>query len=186
MQKNEIILTNHQLLLVQSTDYPITKHAIIIQITQLLNELGKHLQYNIDKINLSNCPYKITKGENHELLPYVVLDYPKINTKEFPILLRTMFWWGKYFSFNLFIHQNIASKKLKNCQLPPNTNMLMQNNIWQQNISRRYYKPICNSDEIEPVKSGYIKLSKTIPIANYENLLELSEIYLEWLRVLCP
>ena len=46
---------------------------------------------------------KISKGENYLGLPYAILDYPAIFKKENVFAIRTMFWWGNFFSITLHI-----------------------------------------------------------------------------------
>ena len=51
---------------------------------------------------------KITRGENYQLLPYVILDYPRCFQKEQVFAIRTMFWWGKGISITLHVSGNVA------------------------------------------------------------------------------
>jgi hypothetical protein len=50
---------------------------------------------------IGRIPPKISRGENYKGLPYVVLDYPRCFGKEDVFAIRTLFWWGKYFSVTL-------------------------------------------------------------------------------------
>lgn len=51
---------------------------------------------------LSSSP-KISRGENYRGLPYVVLDYPRIAKGEDLFFIRSLFWWGNFFSSTLQI-----------------------------------------------------------------------------------
>ncbi len=46
---------------------------------------------------------KISKGENYRGLPWVVLDHPRLFTKRDIFAIRTLFWWGNYFSVTLHL-----------------------------------------------------------------------------------
>ncbi len=46
---------------------------------------------------------KISKGENYNGLPYLILDYPAMFSKENIFAVRTMFWWGNFFSTSLHL-----------------------------------------------------------------------------------
>jgi hypothetical protein len=46
---------------------------------------------------------KISRGENYMGLPYLVLDYPRIFEKDHTSAIRTMFWWGNFFSITLHL-----------------------------------------------------------------------------------
>ncbi|HEY4291325.1 MAG TPA: hypothetical protein VGN00_29690 [Puia sp.] len=45
---------------------------------------------------------KISKGENYQGLPYVMLDYPRLFGREDVLAIRTFFWWGH--SFSVTVH----------------------------------------------------------------------------------
>jgi len=46
---------------------------------------------------------KISRGENHKGLPYVVLDYPRLLTAGNTVHVRLLFWWGHYFGLSLHL-----------------------------------------------------------------------------------
>src|SRR5258706_1001549 len=46
---------------------------------------------------------KISKGENYKGLPWMVLDYPRAFGREDVLAIRTLFWWGHYFSVTLHL-----------------------------------------------------------------------------------
>jgi len=53
-------------------------------------------------VRVTTTSGKISKGENYLNSPYIVLDYPRLFSKEDIFAYRTIFWWGHYFS-NAFI-----------------------------------------------------------------------------------
>ncbi|MEI9808974.1 MAG: hypothetical protein WDO16_14545 [Bacteroidota bacterium] len=53
---------------------------------------------------------KISKGENYKGLPYLVLDYPRYFEKDNHFAVRSMFWWGNFFSSTLHL-SGIYKKK---------------------------------------------------------------------------
>src|SRR5690606_37500006 len=46
------------------------------------------------------------RGENYKGLPYVVLDYPRLMTKDEILNIRLLFWWGHYYSISLHLAGN--------------------------------------------------------------------------------
>lgn len=44
---------------------------------------------------------KIARGENYRQLPYVMADYPRVFSSTDTIAVRTLFWWGNFFSTSL-------------------------------------------------------------------------------------
>ncbi len=57
---------------------------------------------------------KISKGEQLNGLPYMILDYPRFKQGDDLLLFRTMFWWGHYFSVTLHLQGDIASRAFAN------------------------------------------------------------------------
>jgi hypothetical protein len=46
---------------------------------------------------------KISRGENYQGLPWVMLDYPRFFGREDIFAIRTLFWWGHTFSVTLHL-----------------------------------------------------------------------------------
>ena len=182
MQKSAIKLTNHQLKLVSDPAYPLTKIEVMERLTTLLHACAAQLRENkltIGNTQLFECEYKISKGENYKGLPYLVLDYPKITSKKFPVLLRTMFWWGKYFSLNIFLHDNlkvqIRDHSFNNANFS-DLKLLVSSNIWEQDLAKEDYMQF-SKDAMLLKESDYLKMSKAIPIESYHELIEQMKFY---------
>lgn len=95
--------------LVNNREWILTKHTII-------QKVGELLAGQVDVINsefihpltatipeLAACRPKISKGENYQGLPYMILDHPALFSKTDVFALRTMFWWGNFFSITLHL-----------------------------------------------------------------------------------
>jgi hypothetical protein len=188
MQNNGNKLTNQQLKFAETADYPRIKHEVIQFFISQFQGLGVHLQSSIQHPLISTSEYKITKGENLELMPYVVLDYPRISNAEFPILTRTIFWWGNHISFNLLIHKsNINVIVNDNILLPEKTFLLTSSDIWNQQIGGENFEQVNKfSAEKVSAESTHIKLAHAIEINAHDRLLQESIIYNKWLETLCP
>lgn len=110
MQNNAIKFTLYEKQIIQDVNFLIAKrHAMqkVEDIFALLQQqLTKEETYILRLENALNLAFqgaKISKGENYKGLPYVVLDYPKYIIGEHIFLFRSMFWWGNFFSFSLFL-----------------------------------------------------------------------------------
>jgi hypothetical protein len=95
--------------LVKNKEWILTKHSIINKVYKLfgeLNEIYKQVSEQEETFLhefCKNASGKISKGENYEGLPYVMLDYPALFSRENIFAIRTMFWWGNFFSITLHI-----------------------------------------------------------------------------------
>jgi hypothetical protein len=75
-----------------------------IELFAAVAEKQKNYVNAIPFINeLGSPPPKISRGEQYKGLPYLMLDYPRIFTKDDVFAIRTMLWWGKYFSVTLHL-----------------------------------------------------------------------------------
>lgn len=102
MSGTKIQLSSFETELVQNSEWILTKRGIIDKVYLLFGNLSQQYVPLIDKTDLplaiKSSTAKISKGENYHGLPYVVLDYPRVFDKENTFAVRTLFWWGNYFS----------------------------------------------------------------------------------------
>lgn len=103
----KIALSDKELELVCNSEWILTKHAIIQKVYQVFGALQpgyeKLLKANREQLPAAvfTASAKIARGENYRQLPYVILDYPRCFQKEDTIAIRTLFWWGNFFSVSL-------------------------------------------------------------------------------------
>jgi len=96
----------------------LTKNSIIAKAVALFAGLSEQWKPAVHALVPSEP--KISRGENYKGMPWVVLDYPRSFGKEDIFAIRTMFWWGHYFSVTLHL-----KGKFKQLYLP----------VIQQNIA---------------------------------------------------
>lgn len=102
--RQEISISAKEMDYMEDVDFLLTRHKINRKINRLLLQCESDLKHYL---NTRRVPFpkgvksragKIAKGENYQQLPYYMLDYPRHFSRESIFALRTMFWWGKYFS----------------------------------------------------------------------------------------
>jgi hypothetical protein len=107
MDKAKIRLSQEEAELVVNAEWILTKNAILVKASHLLGELQSgqqaYLQSHLPVLppEVMQVSAKISKGENYKGLPYLVLDYPRYFEKENQFAIRSMFWWGNFFSITL-------------------------------------------------------------------------------------
>ena len=108
MDRAKIQLSPEELELVQNAEWLLTKNRIIEKVYEMFGLLID----NIRKLSqdqpvlfpeIFTISPKISKGENYLGLPYVMLDYPRYFGKTDTMAIRTMFWWGNFFSVTLHL-----------------------------------------------------------------------------------
>lgn len=119
---------------------------------------------------------KIARGENLKGLPYVVLDFPRLFEQENIFAFRTMFWWGNYFSFTLHL-KGIALRQFRKhllanlaVQQPRPLLVYLGENEWEHDLADAGYAPYKPEHNQLLRKRDVIKLSRKIPVNDFEKL----------------
>ena len=121
MNPAKIRLSQTEMQLVTNAELILTKNAILKKVSQLLGNLQvKQQQYvTLQAMQLpgkvTGTIPKISKGEQYQGLPYLILDYPRLFEHENIFAVRTMFWWGHFFSVTLHlsgIYKEASEEKL--------------------------------------------------------------------------
>src|SRR6186713_20977 len=112
---------------------------------------------------------KISRGENYKGLPWLVLDNPRYFQHNNIFAIRTMFWWGNFFSITLHVSGNNKNDLLKN--LTDNVSLLVKNDFyiytgikeWEHDIDPGSYRKLSaiNEDELQKIFSAnsFLKLA---------------------------
>ncbi len=167
--------------LVNNTEWILTKQQIINKVYLLLGELHETyttiLQEEKSLISLFNegKSGKISKGENYLGLPYAILDYPAIFKKENVFAIRTMFWWGNFFSITLHLSGRERMQQNNIPQLIRNLREMdflfcINKKEWEHNFDKDNYLPAneISSDLFTQISSGnFLKVSKKIDLKKW-------------------
>lgn len=112
---------------------------------------------------------RISKGENHQSYPWVVLDFPAKFSRESIFCVRNMFWFGHYFSTSLILSgtamQPFIDNFFKNYQSLYRQDICfsMHTDPWKHEVAGPYYVLLDTLDESnmrrQADRSGYVKLS---------------------------
>ena len=185
MSNAKIRLSQKEKELVIDADFILTKNAILEKVKLFLLELQDkqqsflhHPQLFTGDNELIRSP-KISKGENYKGLPYLILDYPRIFKAENIFAIRTMFWWGRFFSITL--HLSGDYKKKSEEKILASHALLSQqdffycvsDNQWEHDFEPGNYLPIGAISKADLEKSifekFFIKLAIKIPINQWDD-----------------
>ncbi|MES1160358.1 MAG: hypothetical protein ABUM51_06365 [Bacteroidota bacterium] len=131
---------------------------------------------------------KISRGENYKGLPWVVLDYPRAFGKEDVLAIRTLFWWGHYFSVTLHL-----KGKYKDLFLPVIRQhlIILEQAGFYVGTSDDEWRHELDSDNYQPLQAGmdttileertFLKLSAKCGLDRWD---EADSVLLELYRIL--
>ena len=186
MNPAKIRLSATELELVTNADWILTKNGIIQKVKNMLEALQAEQQDYLakEKINfpaeLINPLPKISKGENYKGLPYLVLDHPRYFDKENVFAVRTLFWWGNFFSTSL--HLSGSCKELFQQQVTGAFPRFASNDFflcindeqWEHHFEKDNYKPVreITKEEFEHLlaRKSFIKLAQKNPLQHWDEI----------------
>ncbi len=177
----KIHLSKYETEVIKDVDWILTKHAIIEKICSFFGEMHEVYKTisNNEKRFLSEFHLikngKISKGENYMGLPYVILDYPAMFKRDNIFAIRTMFWWGNFFSITLHIS---GKERVHNINFPNLLSLLQEKDFlvcinedeWQHNFDSTNYIAVNEIDKkqwSQLCTKNFFKISKKIELTSW-------------------
>ena len=190
MNSAKIRLSQKEMELVSDDSWILTKNKILDKAKLLLGNLLEEQQAvfgffkNYLPEELTTVPPKISKGENYRGLPYLILDYPRIFTKENTFAIRTMFWWGNFFSITLHLSGNykrIYEKKII-ATLSDLQNdgffICINEDQWEHHFEDSNYRHLTKMNKEKLIQNineaGFLKLSQKIPLQQWDDVITIA------------
>ena len=184
----KITLSDKELSLVTNADWILTKQVIIQKVYSLFAE-----NIPVIKTALANTGFilpaevlasvpKIYKGENYLQLPYVMFDYPRCFNGKNIFAVRTMFWWGNFFSVTLHIsgeYKNILRESLLKSEHLLNSRFYIGVNEdqWQHHFEENNFLPLDQLTKADQIKllgrNDFTKLALKFDLHQWNNMPEL-------------
>ena len=184
MQQTKIHLLPAEMVMVSSPDIILTKNAILQKVKGFFEEVQIR-QLDIIKQYSSKFPAevlktspKISRGENYKGLPWLVLDNPRHFQHNNIFAIRTMFWWGNFFSITLHLSGNNKMNILN--KVSAHLSILSANDFyvyagqleWEHDINPEFYKKISTLTDESREKifseNNFLKLAIRFPIDSFE------------------
>lgn len=169
----------------------LTKNRVIQKVKYLLQQLqDSMLVYRKENAadlhnELFDSYPKISRGENYLGLPYLVLDYPRCFQQKNIFIIRTMFWWGNFYSTTLQLTGRFKAEYVS--KIEHAYNLLTKGNYyvginpepWEHDFGEDNYKKISLLSREEFIsiceKHTHIKIATNISISDafvYKSLIK--------------
>jgi hypothetical protein len=187
--KAKIQLSELETELVKNKEWILTKQSVINKVYTLfgeLNDIYKAISVQEQAFLpefYRNGGGKISKGENYEGLPYVMLDYPALFSRENIFAVRTMFWWGNFFSITFHVSGEKCklagdfSKLLAYLQAH-NFFVCINEEEWRHNFDDANYVSIkdWNEQKLKEISNrNFFKVSKNLALDKWNEAPEFLE-----------
>jgi len=193
MSEAKIRLSQKEMEMVSNAGLILTKNSILQKVNHLLATLQIKQQQHLESLPaqlpdqaMSSSP-KISKGENYKGLPYMILDYPRYFDKENVCAIRTMFWWGNFFSVTLHLSgtpkQETEEKLITAYPLLKERDYYcyINDDQWQHHFETDNYISLTEISntvfENLVTEKPFIKLANKIPLEQWDNAEEMLLTY---------
>jgi hypothetical protein len=189
MNATKIQLSAEELSLVQNAGWLLTKNTIIEKVYSLFGDIAHRVRDDLNAKHAHLLPEvltaspKISKGENYGGLPWVMLDYPRLFNRRHTFAIRTLFWWGNFFSVTLHLKgdykERLQQKLLANLPLLAARQfyICISGNEWRHEFEEDNYQPLSqlNSSAVEKIllANDFCKLSAKISLPEWNQSKEL-------------
>lgn len=184
MLTTKVELSKEELLLVTNTTFILTKNRIVQKAVELfgeINETYKLLVQNKAGLFASSVlavSGKIYKGEQYRELPYVMLDYPRFFQHNDALAIRSLFWWGKFFSITLHLSGTckIMYQEKILVHLTGDAKdwfICISESPWQHHFEEDNYLPAAHfsTKELSDIifNKPFVKLAKKLPVEEWNH-----------------
>jgi hypothetical protein len=197
---SKLMLSDDELQLVTNTSWILTKRKIMDTVNLFLGDIAEKQKQVIEneKVWLPEAVVlstpKIAKGENYLQLPYLLLDYPRCFDADNVFAVRTMFWWGNFFSITLHLSgkykEKFQQKIIENVDaVTQEVFICVHESEWQHHFEAGNYisvKQFSAAGLMDMVhKKQFIKLAIKFPLQPWAALPDLlNKSFLEIIKIL--
>lgn len=187
MSEAKVTLSPKELELVNNADWILTKNLIIQKVYDLFGQVAASYQQDVARFTAFNATTtfsiapKISRGEQYQQLPYVMLDFPRFFTEQDVFAIRSFFWWGNHCSIHLVLKGEYLAKYGPSIDRYFNLFGKYANETkdwfigvgtdpWQHHFEKDNYIPIANWNGETVVKLPFLKLAKKIPLQEWDDI----------------
>jgi len=184
VQVSKLKFSEEEIAAVTDSSFFLLKHSITKKITGLFGEMEVELKgqisgYGIEYDGLNISAGKIFRGENYQLYPYILLDYPRLFSTQSVFAFRTMFWWGHEFSYTLHLQGHAFerySEEIYNrleTLIGKDVYYCINDTPWQYNFEEDNYRLLDNKISREEFLSKpFLKLSRKLEASQFKKAAE--------------
>src|SRR5688500_3117812 len=178
MTLSKIQLSDAELQLICNADLILTKNKALEKIRLLLEAAQQQMQdYVVQQqwqadIIFQNPP-KVSRGEQYLGLPWLILDYPRQFTQDHVFAIRSMFWWGHFFSSTLHLAGRFAKPETLAAAYPvlQDHYIGIHTDPWQHHFEKDNYRAVKELTEQEWVdalqQQPHIKIAARWPVTGW-------------------
>jgi hypothetical protein len=181
---SKLLLSDEERQLLTNSQWILTKRNIMDKVSNLLGYMCEMQQDVIDNEKAWLLPAvvqsapKISKGENYLQLPYMILDFPRCFEQDNILAIRTMFWWGNFFSITLHVsgkYKAMFEQRILQRLLYTHEEyfICINESEWHHHFEPDNYIPVrqLSMEAVTEIilKKKFVKLAVKMPVTEWNN-----------------
>jgi hypothetical protein len=181
MEVSKIQLSQAETELMLNAEIILTKNRVLGKMKLLLEEvMEKQLLFTNEYLKAHEAFFispKISRGENYLGLPWLILDYPRKSSENNLFFIRSMFWWGKFFSSTLHLSGEFKedfSGRIRNSLTSLSDHFIgINEDPWVHHFKEDNYKSIrsISANEFDLMENNmeHLKIGISFPLEQWED-----------------
>lgn len=174
-----VMLSHTELEMVTNAELILTKNRIIQKVMELFGQVSAAAQDTLSVGLLKDLPEvqaigpKISKGEQYQELPWVMLDYPRLFSNQHVLAIRCFFWWGNYVSLVLHLKGDYLDKhQVRLAANPWGEAMLFDvgQDEWNNDLAHADFQPIQQVPASVWQERSYVRIATKIPLSEWDRI----------------
>lgn len=173
-----VTLSNEESAVIQNAAFLLTKNIAIDKLQKAFGRIALQYQNITKESNAHWQPHtqiqpKISKGEQYEGLPYLMLDYPRVFTQTDTLAIRSFFWWGNYFSISLLLtgeSQKVLAAQLWANPLLRDWHIDLSDSPWNHKWEMTESTQLSALPKQKLIEKDFFKISKQIPLSQWQDM----------------
>jgi hypothetical protein len=195
MEVSKIQLSDAESEMMQNADLILTKNRVMQKMSGLLEQVQERQQDCIQanewmEKEIFRTPPKISRGENYLGLPWLILDFPRISGSDGVFFIRTMFWWGRFFSSTLHVSgiykERTVTQVMESYHRLSGYAIGINEDPWVHHFEPGNYQPISELPEdafaIICQEHDHLKIAKPYPLEEWNQAV--SKLFDRWKELL--
>ena len=169
--------------LIQNHEWILTKQSALGKIEELFAEQVEIIKGNFPFLvkelgAVASSKPKISRGEKYLGLPWVMLDYPAVFGKDDIFAVRTMFWWGHFFSVTLHLsgsYKKLFEEKVRTALTSDKDSpfyLSVGADQWAHHFDGTNYRPTPEylAENLPNQRSNFLKVALKFPLNEWEKM----------------
>ena len=173
------MLSDRELEMVTNAELILTKNRIIQKVMELFGDVSAAAQTILANGLLKDLPEvqaigpKISKGEQYQELPWVILDYPRLFSNQHVLAIRCFFWWGHDLGMVLHLKGDYLEKHRAALQArvwAEGTLFDTGQDEWNNDLAHTAFQPIQQIAVSVWEERSYLRIATKIPLREWDRI----------------